>query len=239
MEKKGGLLLLRPINILSINTTLFLLVFSITTKSFTQNVFEALGESALSLNHQVSKDYAINFTFRSRYFLHKDALQYKQQQIDFFHFSTFKLNAIHKLSFGFYYRNRDWFDSGSDELRFMQEFVYSKQKAGVRYGHRFRLEERIFNNFTDFRPRYRFIMNLPINGKIWDVGGVFFVGSTEALLSLSEKHAPFFDHRFTTQFGWQVNQDLKLQGGLEYRLEGYNTSTKNYLFLLTTAIYKL
>ncbi len=181
----------------------------------------------------------MNFAFRSRYFLHKDALQYTQQQVDVFHFSTFKLNFIHKLSFGVYYRNRDWFDTGSDELRFMQQFNYIKQRLGVRYGHRFRLEQRIFDNFTAFRQRYRFAVDFPLNGEKLDIGEAYFIGSTEALLSLSKKTTPLLDQRFTTQIGWQVSQSLKLQGGLEYRLESYNASTKSFLFVMTSAICKL
>ena len=66
----------------------------------------ALGETAFSVNHNVSKNYSVNFTTRSRYFLYENnKIQYNQQQIDIFHFSTFKLNFSHDLSFGIYYRN--------------------------------------------------------------------------------------------------------------------------------------
>ena len=87
-----------------------------------------IGESAISLNHNASKEYSMNFAFRSRYFLYdNERFQYQQQQVDIYHFSTFKLNFNHKLSFGIYYRNRDWFDTGSDELRFTEQFNYTKQ----------------------------------------------------------------------------------------------------------------
>jgi hypothetical protein len=222
-----------------IKSTLYSALFLFSCSVFSQDDFDVLGESSLSLNQNISKEYTMNFTFRSRYFLHKDAFQYKQQQVDFFHFSTFKLNFIHKLSFGVYYRNRDWFDTGSDELRFMEQFNYIKQRLGVRYGHRFRLEQRIFDGFTSFRQRYRFAVDFPLNGEKLDVGEAYFVGSTEALLSISKKRKPLLDQRFTTQIGWQINKDLKLQTGLEYRLESYNASSKNFLFVLSSVVCKL
>ncbi|WP_248724862.1 DUF2490 domain-containing protein [Seonamhaeicola sp. ML3] len=222
-----------------IKKLIYTLLFFINITAFSQNELEALGETAIALNHKVSDTYDVNFSLRSRYFLFDENLQYTQQQLDVFHFSTFKLNFIHKLSLGFYYRNRDWFESGSDELRFMQQFAFIKQRLGVRYGHRFRFEQRIFDNFTAFRPRYRFAVDFPLNGEKLDIGETYFIGSTETLLSLSEKRSPLFDQRFTSQIGWQVNQGLKLQSGLEYRLESYNISSKNNLYLLTSAIIKI
>lgn len=177
--------------------------------------------------------------FRSRYFLHQDAFKYQQQQIDFFHFSTFNLNTANKLSIGFYYRNRDWSNSGSDELRFLKQLDFIKQKTSIRYRHRFRLEQRIFNNFTAFRQRYRFAVDFPLNGDAFNIGTTFFTGTLEGLFSLSKNRAPLVNKRTSAKIGWQLNSDLKLQTGLEYRFESFNINAKNYLFLLTSAVLKI
>ncbi|GAA4965720.1 hypothetical protein GCM10023315_13570 [Algibacter aquimarinus] len=199
-----------------------------------------IGESAISLNHNASKEYSMNFAFRSRYFLYdNERFQYQQQQVDIYHFSTFKLNFNHKLSFGIYYRNRDWFDTGSDELRFTEQFNYTKQKLGVRYGHRFRTEQRILKNKTIFRQRYRFAVDFPLNGEKLDIGEAYLVSATEGLLSLSKPDKPETDLRISTQIGWQITESLKLQTGLEHRLEAFNLVAKNNLFVLTSAIFKI
>jgi hypothetical protein len=223
-----------------IKNSLNILLTFICSSIFAQNNFDALGESSISLNHKVSKDYSTNFSLRSRYVLYNASeFQYLQQQVDILHFSTFKLNYNHKLSLGILYRNRDWFDTGSDEIRFTQQFNYTKQTLGIRYGHRVRLEQRLQSTKTIFRQRYRFGIDFPLNGEKLDIGESYIIINTEALLSISKKYLPLFDQRFTSQIGWQIDQNLKLQSGLEYRIESYNEKAKNRIFLLTSAIFKL
>lgn len=201
--------------------------------------FDALGETSVALNHKVSKNYTTNFTLRSRYFLHQNSFRYRQQQLDVFHYSTFNLNLSKKLGFGIYYRNRDWFNSGSDELRLSQQFNYTKQQQNVRFGHRLRLEQRIFDSFTDFRQRYRFTISFPLNGNSLETANTQFMASLEGLWIVSKNKAPLLDKRTTAKINWQLSQDLKLETGLEYRLESFNVHTKNYLFLLTGAVCRL
>lgn len=216
----------------------FLVLASI--KSNSQDSFESSGESSIAFNHDISNNYALNFSIKSRYFLYQDeSFQFNQQQLDFVHFSTFKLNINHAISLGIQYRNRELFHMGTEEIRFTQQFNYKKQKLGVRYGHRFRSEQRILNNFTIYRQRYRFAVDFPLNGEKLDIGEAYFVGSLEALLSLSKANAPETDHRTTLQIGWQLNQVLKLQTGLEHRMETYNIKTQHRLFMLTSAIFKI
>lgn len=205
-----------------------------------QNGFVSLGETAFSLNHKVSKTYSVNFAMRSRYFLYEDHKpKYKQQQVDIYHFSTLNLNYNHKLSLGVYHRNRDWFGTGSNETRFTQQFSYTKQKLGVRYGHRFRTEQRILNTKTIFRQRYRFAVDFPLNGEKLDIGETYLVNAIEGLLSVSKPDNPETDIRISTQIGWQFTEDLKLQTGLEHRLEAFNLKAKHNLFVLTTAVLKI
>lgn len=205
-----------------------------------QSNFSSLGENAASINHNVSNSYSVNFALRSRYVLYNDdGLQYQQQQFDIFHFSTFKLNYYHKLSFGIYYRNRDWFETGSDETRITQQYNYTKQTLGVRYGHRFRAEQRILDTKTIFRQRYRFAVDFPLNGEKLDVGEPYMINAIEGLFSLSEPDSPETDVRLSSQIGWQVSEKLKLQTGIEHRLEAFNLEAKNLLFILTSAIIKI
>lgn len=215
---------------------LLLLCFSLKA----QSNFYSLGESALPLNHKVSNTYSVNFAIRSLYVLHSDGnLQYQRQQFDIYHFSTFKLDYYHKLSFGVYYRNRGWFETGSDETRLTQQYSYTKQALGVRYGHRFRAEQRILDTKTISRQHYRFAVDFPLNGEKLDIGETYLASAVEGLLSLSKPDKPETDVRITTQIGWQINESLKLQTGLEHRLEAFNLKAKNYLFVLTSAVLKI
>ena len=201
-----------------------------------QENLNTLGETRIAVNKKVSKVYDINFTLRSRYFLYQDShLHYDQQQVDFYHFSKLKLDKRHTLSLGVYYRTRAPFDSGSNELRFFEQFSYKQQKLGVKYGHRFRAEQRILDANTIFRERYRFAANVPLKGATLDIGEPYLTSALEGLLSLSETEKPETDIRLTTQIGWQITEDIKLQTGLEHRLEAFNLAAKNNLFILTSA----
>lgn len=208
--------------------------------SFSQSDFETLGESSFALDHKVSDKYSINFATRSRYFLYRNEdFELKNRQIDFVHFSTLKLNYNHSISLGVQYRFREAFDGGNNELRLTQQFNYTKQNLALRFGHRLRLEQRIFNNFTVWRSRYRFALDFPLNGEKLDIGEGYMVTSMEALLSVANENKSEFDHRTTAQIGWLISEDLKLQAGLEYRFEAFNLETEYRLFILTSAILKL
>lgn len=209
-------------------------------KNVAQNNFETLGESAFAVNHKVSKNYSLNFALKDRYYLYKAAdFTFEQRQIDIVHFSTFKLNYNHDLSVGLQYRNRDLFSNSSNELRITEQFNYKKQKIGIRYGHRFRAEQRILNTKTIFRQRYRFAIDFPLNGEKLNIGESYLVNTVEGLLSVSKKDRPETDIRISSQIGWQVTEVLKLQTGLEHRFEAFNLKTKNNLFILTTAVLKI
>ncbi|WP_131453997.1 DUF2490 domain-containing protein [Neotamlana sedimentorum] len=218
---------------------LFLLLFYCLSVS-SQNNLTLMGESSISVNHKATKNYSVNFAARSRYFLNPDnSFGYKQQQIDLYHFSTFKLNINHDLSLGIYYRNRDLFNTGIGEVRFTQQFNYKKQKHSFRFGHRVRAEQRILDTKTIFRQRYRFAIDFPLNGEKLDIGEPYLFFALEGLWSFSKKDTPEFDERTITQIGWQISETLKLQTGLEYRLEAFNIIAKHSLYLLTSAVLKL
>jgi hypothetical protein len=199
-----------------------------------------LGESSFAVDHKVSNSYSFNFAARSRYYLFKnDDFTVENRQIDLVHFSTLKLNYNHSLSLGIQYRFRDLFTDVSNELRITQQFSYTKQNLALRFGHRFRLEQRFFDIITIFRSRYRFALDFPLKGEKLDVGESYLVVYMEALLSQSNKIKPILGHRTTTQIGWLLTERLKIQVGLEYRLEAFNIQTQEKLFILTSANVKI
>jgi len=223
-----------------IHKSLLLFFIFISFQSIAQDQLSVLGETRFATNKKVSKTYNLNFTLRSRYFLHQDSnLKYTQQQLDFYHFSKFKIDQLHNISLGVYYRTRDPFDSGSDELRFTQQFSIKPQKHLAQFSHRFRAEQRVLDTKTIFRQRYRFSVNVPLNGDELDIGEAYFVAALEGLQSLSENQKPELDERTTAQIGWQLTDDLKFQAGLEHRGEALNIESKHYLFLLTEAVLKI
>lgn len=207
---------------------------------FGQEDFESLGESSFALDYKVSNNYSFISSARTRYYFYKNSgFTIENRQIDLIHFSTLKLNYNHSLGLGILYRFRDLFNDGSNELRIIQQFKYTKQNMAVRFAHTMRFEQRILEELTIYRSRYQFGLDAPLVGEKLDVGESYLVGSMEALLSQSDKIKPEIDHRTTVQIGWLLSERLKIQVGLEYRFEAFNLETEEKLFLLTGAVLKI
>ncbi|WP_067036562.1 DUF2490 domain-containing protein [Allomuricauda sp. CP2A] len=190
-----------------------------------------------AINYDVGPLYSHNFSVANRnYVIDDSALQLSGRQLDIAHFSNFKIQDNQSIALGIQYRFRNVFEGRGDELRFTQQFNITKKPIDVRYGHRFRTEQRITKLLTVHRFRYRFAVDFPLKGEKLDIGEPYFVGSFENLLSVSKNASPQYDTRLTGQVGWQLQGGLKLQVGLEYRLEDYTSPLpQNVIFLLTSA----
>lgn len=208
--------------------------------AFSQNDFTTFFEPLFAVNHKVNDSYKVNFATVSRNYVYRDSeFEFTTRQLQFVHFSTLSFNSNHSVSAGVMYRFRENFEDKSNELRFTQQYNYAHRPNIVRFGHRFRTEQRITTNNTVHRFRYRFTIDLPLSGEKLDVGEPYFVANTESLLSVVKASTPQLDQRFTTQIGWLWTKSLKFQTGLEYRFENYNQDTKEILFILTSVILKL
>ena len=221
---------------------LFLLIFfgSQFSNVFSQNNFESLGESSFALNYKSSTRYKVNFAMRYRYFLFKNNdFNFEDRQIDLVHFSTYSINYNKSISLGIQYRNRNFIDGGSNELRFTEQYNYTKQNSAIRFGHRFRIEQRILDNLTILRSRYRFALDFPLNGEKLDINEKYLILALEVLLSVSDKTKPATSNRVSSILGWVISEKSKIQLGLEYRLADINIQPIHLLFINTSFIYKL
>ncbi|WP_237701015.1 DUF2490 domain-containing protein [Lacinutrix sp. 5H-3-7-4] len=205
-----------------------------------QNYFSALGEHNLSINHKVSGIYKYNFSVSTRHYIYNnEATNAHIRQLDFKHFSTYSLSLDNSISLGLQYRNRDWFEHPNNEIRITQQFNTITRLRALRFGHRFRAEQRITNPKTTHRFRYRFAVDFPLNGEQLNIGEAYIVATNEALYSVARATKPELDYRITTQLGWLYSKNLKLQFGLEYRFEGFNIEKNQKLHVLTSGVIKI
>lgn len=219
---------------------LFLTLFTLCFSARGQNNFEGLGETAFTINHDITDNYKTNFALRSRYYLYRDAsLNFENRQLDVVHFSTLSLDYNQSLSLGLQYRIRASIDGGSNELRITQQYNYTKRNQALRFGHRIRLEQRLLSALSILRTRYRFALDFPLNGQKLDIGEGYVILSMEALMSNSKHLKPEIDHRTTGNIGWAISKKSKIQLGLEYRFEALNIKTEHKLFLLSSFILKV
>lgn len=191
----------------------------------------------IAVSYDVTGIYSHNFSVANRNYIIDDSeVLLKTRQIDLAHFSKLNIKDNQSIALGVQYRFRNNFDGGENELRFTQQFNVTHKPFAVRFGHRFRSEQRITQPLTTHRFRYRFAVDFPLMGEKLDQGEPYFVGGFENLLSVAKGNAPEYDTRLSAQVGWQLGGGLKLQAGVEYRIEDYTADQpQNVIFLLTSA----
>ena len=189
-----------------------------------------------ALDYDVTPNYGHNFSIAYRSFLlQEDEFGLNSRQLDVAHFSKFSIQDNQSIALGIQYRFRDIFEDASNELRFTQQFNVTYRPLTIRYGHRLRSEQRITRNLTVHRFRYRFAVDFPLKGQKLDIGEPYFAGNVEQLLSVARGHSSQYDFRINGQLGWELDKGLKLQTGLEYRMEQFTASqVEHILFLLTS-----
>ncbi|MGF1559494.1 MAG: DUF2490 domain-containing protein [Flavobacteriaceae bacterium] len=195
----------------------------------------------VALNYKVTASYSHNFSLIQRsYLFEEQQFRFRARQVDFGHFSDFKIQDNQSFSFGILYRFRENFETSKEnELRLIQQYNITFNPRTVRFGHRFRAEQRITPSLTTHRFRYRFAVDFPLQGEQLDLGEAYLVVSTESLLSIAVNNLPQYDQRFTGEIGWLLAEKTRLQVGMEYRFEDYTHKTENVLFFLTSLVLSL
>lgn len=205
-----------------------------------QENFTGYWQSSIALNYEVSGGYSHNFSIQNRnYIYNNESLQLNVRQVDFVHFSNYKIEDNQSLALGILYRSRNIFDGGTNEVRLTQQYNLQSKPYVIRYGHRLRSEQRLNQHITIHRFRYRFSLDFPLQGEKLDVGEPYFVGNLESLLSVAKMKQPQYDTRLTINFGWQLTNNTKLQIGSEYRLEDFNQNLEHVFFFLSTLNFSL
>ena len=216
---------------------LFCLVSNITVG---QNNVTAYFEPDISLNYDLATNYSHNFKISQRSYIYDDDFRFKARQLDISHFSKFKIRYNQSIALGLQYRFRSTFENDREnELRITQQYNITRKSANIRFGNRFRTEQRITPSLTTHRFRYRLALDAPLNGEKLDVGEAYFVASTESLLSVARQNRPEYDQRISAHIGWLLNKETKLQLGTEYRAENFAHRTEHVLFMLASLVLSL
>ncbi len=180
-------------------------------------------------------NYDHNFSLSQRNYIYRTGdFQLNVRQLDLAHFSKWKVKDNQSVALGLMYRFRNVFEDNSNELRFTEQYNITHQPIVIRFGHRFRWEQRIIPSFTIHRFRYRFSIDTSLQGEKLDIGEAYIVGNWENLLSVTRANKPQYDQRFTLNLGWLIHAKMKIQFGVEYRFEDYFEETQQVAFFLST-----
>ncbi|WP_425076681.1 DUF2490 domain-containing protein [Psychroserpens sp. S379A] len=205
-----------------------------------QNDTEIFNENAIAIRHNLSNTYSINFELSNRAFVYtNENIIYQMRQVQVSHFSTLKLDLKQSIAFGLMYRNRDAFEDSSNEFRLTQQYNTKSIFKTLRLGHRFRSEQRFYDNYTAFRFRYRLALDLPLQGLKLDVGETYLVVTNEALLTCATIQKPSIAYRLSPSFGILLSKDLNIEFGVELRLDDITIKTEDTIFLNSSIELKI
>ena len=197
-------------------------------------------QPAVALNFKVAPHYSHYWEISQQSLVFGTDLKLRAKELDFQHFSKFTLNYHQSISLGVRYRLLNVFENaGQNELRITQQYNLTDQQGNLRFGHRFRLEQRIISSLIIYRFRYRFAFDTPLNGEALDVGEAYVILSTESLISSARTRVPEYDQRFTVNFGWLTTEKTKLQAGIGYRLIDFTQNTRHAIYILSSFIISL
>ena len=218
---------------------ILILIWALEAKA--QDNYTGYWQPQISLNYEVAPRYSHNFSLANRSYFYRDAqTDFSTRQLDLAHFSDYKTSFNTSIGAGIQYRFREVFEKEEqNELRLIQQFNSTQKQRIIRVGNRFRAEQRITKAQTIHRFRYRFAIDLPLQGLELNVGEPYFIATTESLLSVGKGTAPEYDQRFTSQIGWLLGNNTKLQIGLEYRFEDYLGETQQVFFFLNSLVISL
>ncbi len=200
--------------------------------NYAQNDTEVFNENAFAIQHRANERYAVNFELSNRAFVYTDeGIVYRMRQVQISHFSTLKLDLKQSVALGLMYRERAAFEDSSNEIRFTQQFNKKTIFKTLRFGHRFRSEQRFYDDFTAFRFRYRLALDIPLQGLKLDVGETYFVLTNEALFTSANSYKPELEYRLSPTIGLLLSKDLNFKFGVELRLNRINIETEETVFL--------
>lgn len=207
---------------------------------FSQGQIVAFWEPQVALNYKVTSTYSHNFSVVNRNYVYEShEVKLRTRHFEIAHFSTLKVRDNQSLSLGTMYRFRNIFEEEkNNELRLTEQYNLTHGSYRFRFGHRIRSEQRLANDLFIQRFRYRFTLDLPLQGEKLDIGESFLVGSTESVLSVSSNR-PSYDQRVSLAIGMLLKDKVTFQTGFEYRVEDYTHENNNVLFLNSSLVFSL
>jgi hypothetical protein len=130
---------------------------------------------------------------------------------------NFHINKDALVTAGYAYIASHVYDSEqshpeSEEHRIWQQLIMNNYLGGIKFEHRYRVEQRFVNQDYRNRLRYRLMVFVPLNRPKMEPGALF-LGVYDEIFMNTEK--TFFDrNRLYGAMGYQVNARMQLQVGV-------------------------
>lgn len=155
--------------------------------------------------------------------------QYKYIRTDLTLVLSYRLNPNWSLAGGTMFRALD----NGMAYRTLQQISYATRGRSPRFGHRFRTDQTFADaEYTEYRFRYRFSFEVPLQGSSLDDDEWYWISSVEQLGSLERTNWDW-EQRFLTSIGHYFDRKNKIEVGLDYRLAEFIQSSGWHQIWLT------
>ncbi len=143
---------------------------------------------------------------------------YSHDRTDFQGFIGTSLNPFISVAGGYQFR---WDEGGENSHRSIQQISFVQKKAGYRLGHRVRTDQTFLSSDSpEFRLRYRFLGEIPLNGERIDAGEFYLIASDE-LISGVQSDEFKLENRVVCSLGFNHSSKQKFEGGIDYRMDSF------------------
>jgi hypothetical protein len=195
-----------------------------------------------TINKKISKKVSLTTKVESihYYYSNEDRIGYltpwNHKGIDFQFFGNYKLSPFYRISLGY---QLSYNPDGKPSNRLIEQLSYSGKLGSMKHGHRVRADQTFYSSGpAKFRFRYRFSLQIPLQGASVDVGEFFLITSDELILT-AKSGGSSVENRAVFQVGYKPFEKIDIQVGFDYRAEGANRIEESESLMKIALIFDL
>jgi hypothetical protein len=194
---------------------------------------------AVNLNSKLKKDWTLNTRVESRQLFQSGQLgagaegKYEYVLTDLSMVAAKKIGLNSRLAGGYLMR----LEEGEVTHRFIQQYIIVQKLSGFRLAHRL-VSDQTFSRSekVEVRLRYRITAEIPLNGRTLDAREFYLKINNEYVNSFQTKE---YDKeiRLVPLLGYDATEHLKIEGGLDYRVDSFFRNAARHSFWVTMNVF--
>lgn len=224
------------------NGLIFLLFIACLTTSQAQDRYRFGSLPSINFNKGLTDRYAVNFNWQSRQIYQTGVFNEFDDPEFTFNLNDFTLLGSRKVGLNNTVTAGYLFRIINDQIthRSIQQFILVRRVLKFRMAHRFATDQTFEeNNKAQFRIRYRFTGEIPLNGQSTDSKEFYLKVNNEYLNSLQGKEYDL-EIRVIAMLGRVISQKCKLELGFDYRVNEFlDTGSSQTLWVAINAYFKI
>lgn len=204
-----------------------------------QNSFQLGSLPSININKKSNNNWSINTKIESRQLFQRGEIngtadkEFRYVLTDVSLIVAKKVGLNSRLAGGYLIRSED----GVFIHRLIQQFAVVQSTYGIRLAHRFMTDQTFSESeVPDFRLRYRITSEIPLNGESVDPGEFYLKLNNEYVNSLQARVYDL-EIRLIPLLGYDVTDDLKIEMGLDYRVNSFVVNNTRHSYWMTFNVF--